>query len=345
MTIDTVLSDVRHGVGRITLNAPRVINALDHPMIHAVYSRLRAWETDDDVRTVLIDGAGERGLCAGGNIREVYDSAGGDGSAALALWREEYRMNDLIGRYAKPVVALMHGLVLGGGVGISGHASLRVVTENSRVGMPEVVIGLVPDVGGTWLLSRAPGELGTHLAMTGLQAGPADAIRCGLADVHVPRSALAAIRESAAPADTVAELATAPAPGELAAQQSWIDQCYQGDSASDIVSRLAAGEVEAARRTAEVILSRSPTAVAVTLAAMRRARRSESLAAVLDMDYRTMGASLTRADLVEGVRAQIVDKDRNPRWRPATLAEVSQAEIERHFASRGDDELGLAESV
>ena len=186
----------RGDLGLITLQRPRSINALNLPMIEVLHRTLAEWNDDPGVAAVIIDGAGERGLCAGGDIKGMYESARGDHTYAHALWRLEYRMNAQIAHYPKPIFAFMHGIVLGGGVGVSAHASNRIVTGNARVGMPEVTIGMVPDVGATWLLSHAPGELGTHLALTGVSIGPADAILCGLADVHVPDEALAALRES-----------------------------------------------------------------------------------------------------------------------------------------------------
>ncbi|MGY0020552.1 enoyl-CoA hydratase/isomerase family protein [Streptomyces sp. cg35] len=337
-----------HREGRaahLVLNRPRALNALNHDMVRLIDQALTSWEDDDTVGTVVITGAGERGLCAGGDIRAVHDDArDGDGTASAAFWRDEYHLNARIARYPKPYVAVMDGIVMGGGVGVSAHGGVRVVTERSRVAMPETGIGFVPDVGGTYLLTRAPGETGTRLALTGEHIGAADALLCGLADHYVPSAALPAL---------LAELATAPvrdalarhelpAPqGELTAQRDWTDTCFAADTVEEIVDRLLGHGDPAAKETAEVLLSRSPTAVKVTLAAMRRARALDSLESVLDQEYRVSCAALSGPDLVEGVRAQVIDKDRRPRWSPRTLAEVTDADVARHFAPLGARELGL----
>ncbi len=199
MTVPTGTADVllrtEGRAGFVTLNRPRALNALTHAMVLAVDEALTAWEHDPAVETVVIDGAGERGLCAGGDIRAIHDDARAGGTASAAFWRDEYRLNARIARYPKPYVALMDGIVMGGGVGISAHGSHRVVTERSRVAMPETGIGFVPDVGGTYLLGRAPGELGTHLALTGTPVGAADAILAGLADRYVPAAGLPALAD------------------------------------------------------------------------------------------------------------------------------------------------------
>ncbi|MFI8962982.1 enoyl-CoA hydratase/isomerase family protein [Streptomyces sp. NPDC053493] len=330
--------------GLLTLNRPRAINALTHAMVRTIDEALTAWEKDPAVTTVVIRGAGERGLCAGGDIRAIHDDARAGGTATVDFWRDEYRLNARIARLAKPYVAFMDGIVMGGGVGVSGHGSVRVVTERSRVAMPETGIGFVPDVGGTWLLGRAPGELGTHLALTGAQAGAADAILAGLADHHVPSADLPALadaltREPAA--EAVARFARPAPAGELAAHRAWIDDCYAADTVEEIVGRLTDSGVPEAKETAGVLLTRSPTALKATLAAIRRARTLDSLEAALNMEFRLSCAALTSPDLPEGIRAQVVDKDRDPHWTPATLAEVTPEDTERWFAPRAEGELGL----
>lgn len=237
---------------------------------------------------------------------------------------------------------------MGGGVGVSAHGSLRIVTERSRIAMPETGIGFVPDVGGTYLLGAAPGELGTHLALTGDAIGAADALLCGLADRFVPSGDLPALVTALdtcpTPEAVVATVAhhAGPAPaGELAGHRDWIDTCYAADTVEEIVERLDGCGVPAAKQAAATILAKSPTALKVTLTAIRRARRLESLEAVLDQEYRVSSTAFVGPDLVEGVRAQIVEKDRNPRWSPAALADVTDEDVARHFAPLGDGELGL----
>ncbi|WP_062643497.1 enoyl-CoA hydratase/isomerase family protein [Streptomyces maremycinicus] len=338
-----------HTTGRaahITLNRPRAINALNHTMVRRIDAALTAWERDPAVGTVVLSGAGERGLCAGGDIRAVHDDArDGDGTAAAAFWRDEYHLNARIARYPKPYVALMDGIVMGGGVGVSAHGGVRVVTERSRIAMPETGIGFVPDVGGTHLLARAPGELGTHLALTGAQIGAADAVACGLADHYVPSASLRQLADDLAgrPVREALDRHVRPLPeGELAGRRAWIDACYAADTVEEIVRRLSDHGDPAAKETAEILLTRSPTALKVTLAALRRARRIGSLERVLEQEYRVSCAALSTADLVEGIRAQVIDKDRDPRWSPATLAEVTAADVERFFAPLGERELALA---
>ncbi|MET8508426.1 enoyl-CoA hydratase/isomerase family protein [Streptomyces sp. NPDC004787] len=339
-----VLVHTEGRAGFLTLNRPRAINALTHGMVRRIDEALTAWADDPAIGTVVLGGAGERGLCAGGDIRAIHADAVAGGSASLAFWRDEYRLNARIARYPKPFVALMDGIVMGGGVGLSGHASVRVVTERSRVAMPETGIGLVPDVGGTWLLGRAPGELGTHLALTGTPVGAADALLTGLADHHVPAAELPALTAALAEEDAAAVLArfARPAPeGELAARRDWIDACYGAGTVEEIVQRLTDSGVPEAKETATLLLTRSPTALKATLAAVRRARALDSLEAALTMEFRLSSAALRSPDLVEGIRAQVVDKDRNPRWNPPTLAGVTPEDTARWFAPAEGGDLDL----
>ncbi|MDR6975895.1 enoyl-CoA hydratase [Streptomyces sp. 3330] len=342
---DPVLLHTTGRAAHITLNRPRAINALNHTMVRRVDAALTAWERDPAVETVVLSGAGERGLCAGGDIRAVHDDArDGDGTASAAFWRDEYHLNARIARYPKPYVALMDGIVMGGGVGVSAHGSVRVVTERSRIAMPETGIGFVPDVGGTYLLARAPGELGTHLALTGAQIGAGDAVACGLADHCVPSRSLPDLLADLAvlPVGDALERHVRPLPeGELAGRREWIDACYAAGTVEEIVRRLCAHGDPAAKETAEILLAKSPTALKVTLAAVRRARRLGSLERALEQEFRVSCAALTTPDLVEGIRAQVIDKDRAPCWSPATLDEVSAADVERFFAPLGERELGL----
>ncbi|MEU8824875.1 enoyl-CoA hydratase/isomerase family protein [Streptomyces sp. NPDC048636] len=343
---DSVLLRTEGRAAHVTLNRPRALNALTHAMVCRIEEALTAWESDPAVETVVLTGAGERGLCAGGDIRAIHqDARDGDGTASAAFWRDEYRLNARIARYPKPYVAVMDGIVMGGGVGVSAHAGVRVVTERTRIAMPETGIGFIPDVGGTYLLALAPGELGTHLALTGAQAGAGDALVCGLADHFVPSDALPRLIEDLADTpvhEALARHVAQPPPGELTAHRDWIDPCYAADTAEEIVRRLLAADDPAAKETAATLLAKSPTAVKVTLAALRRAPGLGPLERVLDQEYRVSCAALAAPDLVEGIRAQVIDKDRMPRWSPATLDEVSEADVERFFTPLGERELGLA---
>lgn len=342
---ETVLVRREGRVGRLTLNRPRALNALTHAMVSRLDAALTEWEGDPSVRTVLIDGAGERGLCAGGDIRAIYEDARTGGTASPAFWRDEYRLNARIARLPGPYVAFMDGIVMGGGVGVSAHGNVRIVTERSQVAMPETGIGLVPDVGGTYLLSRAPGELGTHLALTGAAVGAADAILCGLADHCVPSGRLPGLAAELASTDVpvaVRRHATAPPEGELAADREWIDACYAADSVEEIVDRLFACGHHAAKQAAETILTKSPTALKATLAALRTARESATLEEVLEAEYRASCAALRTPDLVEGIRAQVIDKDRMPRWQPGDLELVTEKDVARFSAAPPGGDLGPA---
>ncbi len=356
MSEPEVLIETRDGLGLITLNRPKSINALNHGMALAITKALREWADDEAVRTVVVTGAGERGLCAGGDIVAIHADAtaargrgaGADADSPTGLfWRDEYILNALIGSYPKPYVVVMDGIVMGGGVGLSGHGSHRIVTERSKIGMPEVGIGFVPDVGGTYLLSRAPGELGTHVALTTARMGAGDAIAAGFADYYIASGDLAALLETlrTEPADiAIAKFATDAPESALVAQQSWIDSCYGADSVEEIVARLRAEGSPAAAAAAEDILGKSPVALKVTLRSLRAARALPNLEAVLDEEYRVSVAALASHDLVEGIRAQVIDKDRRPRWNPATLADVTAAQVDAYFAELGDRELGLSTS-
>ncbi|MEU5836960.1 enoyl-CoA hydratase/isomerase family protein [Streptomyces diacarni] len=332
-------------VGRLLLNRPHALNSLDGEMIRRIAEALDAWEHDPEVAAVVLGGAGERGLCAGADIRAIHDDVRrGGGAESARFWAEEYRLNARIARYPKPYVALMDGVVMGGGVGLSAHGGVRVVTERAKVAMPETTIGFVPDVGGTWLLSRAPGELGTHLALTAGTVGAGDALLCGLADHFVPADRLgsfAAALAQAAPAQALEEFAESAPEGTLAGHRAWIDPCYGADDVAEILHRLRSSGTTAAKEAAVAIEGKSPTSLKVTLAALRRARGLSSLEEALDQEYRTSVAALSSPDLTEGVRAQIIDKDRRPRWSPGTLDEVGEAEVARHFAAAPGGDLGL----
>jgi enoyl-CoA hydratase len=340
---DEILTDVDGSVGFLTLNRPKAINSLTHSMVNEMHKVLTAWDHDDDVRAVVVDGAGERGLCAGGDIVAIYHSARGDGTEAREFWYDEYLLNGYIGRYPKPYVALMDGIVMGGGVGVSAHGSVRVVTETTKMAMPEVGIGFVPDVGGTYLLSRAPGLLGLHAALSGAPFGGPDAIAMGFADHYVPHDRLDDFKQAVASDGIDAALAAhkveSPA-SELLAQRDWIDECYAGETVMDILAALRGHDAGPANDTANLIAGRSPISLSVALEAVRRAAKLDTLEDVLRQEYRTAYGSLRSHDLVEGIRAQVIDKDRNPKWSPASLAAVTTADVEAYFAP-ADRELEL----
>jgi len=344
---DEVLFERRRRLGVATLNRPKAVNALTAGMAAAMLEQLTLWSQDDAVAAVLVRGAGDRGLCAGGDIVAIYRDILDGGDATADFWAVEYRLNLLISEYPKPYVAFMDGLVLGGGVGISAHGSVRIVTERTRTGMPETTIGFAPDVGGTLLLSRSPGETGTHAALTGAHLNGADALFLGLADHFVPSERLPELAAAleAEPVETaVARFAEPAPPSVLTAQQEWIDACYFGDGAEEILGRLRASGGEAAD-AADTIEAKSPTAVKVALESLRRVRGlgpERALERALEQEYRVGLHFLAGPDFREGIRAQVVDKDRDPRWKPPTLAEVTREDVEGYFAPLGERELKLS---
>ncbi len=337
---DEVLIRVDGSVGLLTLNRPKAINSLTHNMVNLIDRALAQWADDPAVTAVVLAGAGERGLCAGGDVVAVYDSARAGGQDAREFWFDEYRLDAKIGRYPKPYISLMDGIVMGGGVGVSAHGSVRVVTETSKIAMPEVGIGFIPDVGGTYLLSRAPGLLGLHAALTGAPFSGADAIAIGFADHYVPHAALeaftAAVVGEGVEAAVRAYEAEPPA-SQLLTQRHWIDECYSGQTVADVVAALREHDEAAANDAANLIASRSPVAASVALAAIRRAAKLPTLEDVLVQEYRVSCGSLRSHDLVEGIRAQIVDKDRNPKWSPPSLAAVTEQDVEDYFAPADPD--------
>lgn len=337
----SVLVRAEGGLGRLTLNRPRAINALDLGMIRELTAALDAWEGDPDVQAVLLDGQGERGFCAGGDVRTLHQQiVGGDPEATGEFFRSEYTLNARIAEYPKPVIALADGITMGGGIGLAGHARVRVVTERSKLAMPETRIGFTPDVGGTWLLGRAPGRVGEYLGLTGATMGAADAVYAGFADVIVASERLGELREALMlrqaqrpSGDDVAErverflsLSTggaATGTSSLEAARDWIDDAFSADTVAEVVERLHARPEPEARATADTLAELSPTALAVTLAAVRRARELPSLRDALEQEYGlVMWFATSQPDLVEGIRAQLIDKDRDPHWQPATIAEL-----------------------
>jgi enoyl-CoA hydratase len=337
---DQILTRAENGVRFLILNRPKAINSLTHSMVTTMHSVLREWEDDDGVRAVVIEGAGERGLCAGGDIVAIYHSARADGAEARQFWYDEYALNGYIARYPKPYVALMDGIVMGGGVGVGVHGSTRVVTDTSQVAMPEVGIGFVPDVGGTYYLSRAPGNLGLHAALTGAPFSGSDAIAMGFADHYVPHAAIGDFAQAIV-ADGIdaalARHAVAPPSSALVAQRGWIDDCFAGETVEDIVGALRGHDAGPANDAANLIATRSPTSLCVALEAIRRAAKLETVEDVLRQEYRVSCGTLRSHDLVEGIRAQVIDKDRNPKWSPASLSEVTAADVEAFFTPVEND--------
>jgi enoyl-CoA hydratase len=339
----TVLARVEGRVGRLTLNRPEAINALDLSVVVALQEALDRWAIDPDVDSVVLDGAGDRGLCAGGDIVSIYQDTVAGGSAGREFFRAEYTLNATIGRFPKPYVAIMDGIVMGGGVGVSAHGNVRVVTERTIVSMPETGIGFVPDVGGTYLLSRAPGEIGTHLGLTAGRMTGTDAIALGFADHFVPSESIdgfitAIVLYGVAAALT--RFTAGPGPSPLVAQRNWIDEAYAAATVEQILERLERHTEPEAHAAADALRAKSPVAVKATLHALRMAREAPTLEAALNTDFRTASHALRTHDMVEGIRAQVVEKDRNPKWSPACLADVDESLVAAYFAPV-PHELGL----
>lgn len=326
-----ISATVADGVGHVTLDRPQAINALSYEMVRELTAVFDAWRSDSEVGVVVLDGAGDRGFCAGGDIRELYGYAtnGGHGEAR-DFFRTEYRLDAAIARYPKPVVAIMDGITMGGGIGLSGHAAIRVVTERSRLAMPETRIGFTPDVGGTWLLASAPGEIGVHLALNSRTMSAADALYAGFADSYVPSrdlphllQALAERADPGSPAEIVMLFdETPPEASALALARDWIDACYSAPTVAEIIARLRAHGHPDAAAAADELATLSPTAMTVTLESVRRARTLPNLEAALEQEFRAVSWFLEQHDLHEGIRAQVIDKDRNPAWNPAALHDL-----------------------
>lgn len=333
----------REGVaGILRLNRPKAINALTLEMTREIVTALDAFESDPDVSLVVLEGAGERGLCAGGDIRGLYDSARTGGDLGPVFWREEYILNARIPKFSKPYVAYMDGLVMGGGVGLSAHGVHRIVNEKTKISMPEVGLGFFPDVGGTWLLSRAPGEIGTYYALTGTPMNGADAIYTGIADVMIASADWSALREDLtkaplrAKSDDVRKILTqyaVPNPSTpIAQQRDVIDRLFAHDTMEPIVAALESDTSEFARATIKSLSDKSPTSLKVTLKLLRLARSSKSLEECLNREYDAALEVFVSAEFIEGVRAAIIDKDRNPKWAPARLMDVTPDIVERYLA-------------
>jgi enoyl-CoA hydratase len=345
MSETDVITGTCGSLGRIRLNRPKAINALTLPMIQHIQAALDAYETDPALSAVLISGEGERGLCAGGDIRALYDH--GRSGFGAEFFTHEYRMNAHIAAYKKPYVALMDGITMGGGVGISAHGAIRVVTERTRLAMPETGIGFFPDVGGTWLLGQAHGEIGTFLGLTGESFGGADAIYAGLADHFVNSSNIPALIEAleALPAGADVEAVNSVVQGfsievtpPLAAHRTDIDLAFAYDTVEDIIAALHdSAATEFAKTTLDVLARKSPTSMKVTLRLLRLGRASASLKECLQREFDASHAVLASAEFYEGVRAAVVDKDRNPKWSPATVEAVTPALVDSYFKHTGPD--------
>ncbi len=331
-------------IGRITLNRPKALNALTHGMCLAMIEALQAWRDDDAVQAVVVDGAGEKGFCAGGDILKLHDSGKAGNDDAWLFWRDEYRLNTLIHEYPKPYIALMDGIVMGGGVGVSVHGSHRVAGDKTMFAMPETGIGFHPDVGGAWFLPRLGGEIGTWMGLTGARLKAPDCIAAGLATHYCPSAQNEALIAALESTDLTAEdslevlleeFSGDPGDSDLALTRTLIDAAFTGDSVEAMLARMIEAGDAWSLKQVKILSSKSPTALKLTLAALR-AGADLSFEGVMRQDLRLSAWCLTGKDFYEGVRAVIIDKDNAPIWSPACLAEVDDLAIAAAFAPLDD---------
>ena len=312
-------------IGQITLQRPEALNAVTYDMVLAIEAALDGWRDDERVACVLIDAEGHKAFSAGGDLQIMYDTAfKGDFEPGRTFWRDEYRLNAKIAAYPKPYVALCQGFTMGGGVGVSLHGSHRVVGESSKIAMPECAIGLAPDVGGTLLLARAPGRLGEYLGVTGFRMNASDAILAGFADYFVPEAEWPGLTEALIETgdwSAIAALAQDPDDGPLMAMQAQVDACFGAESLTGILASLPGDDWGTA--TAKAIRGGSPLSASCTIELVRRARKSDDIRSALQQEYRFTARSASEGDFVEGIRAAIIDKDRNPRWRHSSVEDVT----------------------
>jgi enoyl-CoA hydratase len=339
--LDAVIIGRQGSLGRIRLNRPKALNSLTLEMVRAIAQALDNFERDPLVAAVLLTGEGERGLCAGGDIRAMWESGKAKDGLAETFWREEYRLNARINRYSKPYVAVMDGIVMGGGVGVSVYAGHRVVTERTRFAMPETGIGFFPDIGASWFLTRQPGELGTYIALSGEMLGAADVIAADLADIHVPSArlldlvdALASLPPGASRAQISSQISAfsdVPQLGKLGLERSLIDRLFTFNRIEDILAALEHDGSEFARETAATLRTKSPLSLNVTLRLLRLGRQTRTLEDCLEREFVATYAVLESHDFYEGVRAAVIDKDRNPHWRPSLLSDVTVDQVAAYF--------------
>ncbi|MGI9424765.1 MAG: enoyl-CoA hydratase/isomerase family protein [Hyphomicrobiaceae bacterium] len=349
-TTDLIVRKVGRA-GRITLNRPKALNALTYDQTLAIERTIDSWSDDPEVQLIILDGTGERALCAGGDVLALYEKRDDGGDFAAQFWRDEYRLNAKIGRYPKPFIAIMDGIVMGGGIGLSGHASHRIVTERSALAMPETGIGLVPDVGGMWLLANAPGHLGEYLGLLGERMAAGDAIYAGFADTFVSAERVEElIAELVDPAGDpigvcIASLAEAPPSVVHAARQDEIDLIFGRETLEAVVEGLTSSQSDWAATALKTLGARSPLALKLTLAAVRRARQFKSLEEALNLEYRLTCRLFVHGEFIEGIRALLIDKDKTPKWRPGAIESVSAEMVDRFLAPLTErEELGLEPS-
>ena len=344
MSEPEILFEKRGRMGLVTLNRPRALNALTHNMALLLEKQLDAWRDDDGIGHVVVRGAGAKAFCAGGDIRHIYEQGLAGDPHQIDFFRDEYRLNAKIKHYPKPYVALIDGIVMGGGVGVSVHGSHRVAGEGIGFAMPEVGIGFFPDVGGTYFLPRMPGETGLYCGLTGARLKQADALWSGVATHAAASAAFADLTDALAEAgsvDTVlADFAVDPGESPLGHQHVMIDAAFGAGSVGEILHRLdsAAGEAaDWAAKTATTIRKKSPTSVEIAYHQLRRGAKLD-FDACMRLEFRIVSRILKGHDFYEGIRATIIDKDGQPRWHPADFDEIESLDIDAHFAPLDDED-------
>lgn len=339
-----ILFEVRGPVGVVTLNRPKVLNALTYNMVKLLHPQLQAWADDDAVKMVVVQAAGEKAFCAGGDIRVLHDQGIAGSPEVINFYRDEYRLNRYIKRYPKPYVALMSGINMGGGVGVSIHGSHRIASERLLFAMPETGIGLFPDVGGTYFLPRCPGEIGMYLGLTGARLKAADAIYAGIADAFVPADRHAALLERLVAGEgldaAIAAEAQDPGDPSLLAHREMIDRCFSASTLDGILSALEAEDEEWANNVASTIRAKSPLSSLVTYEQIRAGANLE-FEDCMALEFRLTNRFMRAPDFYEGVRAVVIDKDQSPKWQPAALELVSAAQVGDYFSSLGENELSF----
>ena len=338
------LFEMSGSLGVITLNRPEALNALTLGMAHAIEAKLLEWRGDSAVKSVAIRGAG-RAFCAGGDIRALYDRGLAGDDYPYRFYHDEYRLNSLIKHYPKPYIALLDGIVMGGGVGVSVHGAHRIVSENLRFAMPETGIGLFPDVGGAFFLSRCPGQLGVFLALTGTRISAADAIFCGIGTAFVPAGKFNDLQTALSASGNVdaiiAEFSQSPPEQPpLAKRRAQIDRIFAHNTAEQIITALAREDDPWAAQIRATILSKSPISSKVALRQLREGAKL-GFNDCMKMEYRLANRFIEGRDFYEGVRATVIDKGQTPQWSPATLGEISDADVDAYFAPLQRPELNL----
>ncbi|ASJ72889.1 enoyl-CoA hydratase/isomerase family protein [Granulosicoccus antarcticus] len=320
-------------VGRLTLCRPKALNALSHEMALTIEAALLEWQTDDDISLVLIDAEGEKAFCAGGDVATLYHQGkAGDVESGRQFWRDEYRLNTLIDGYAKPYVAVMDGITMGGGIGISAHGSHRIVTERSSLALPECSIGLVPDVGASHLLSQAPGHLGEFLALTGERLNASDALFVGFADYHVPVERLGALKDALIESGDVSVLDSfheSAARSVLVDRESEINRVFGAQTLVGVMESLEQLEDEWAQSAAKKIGYSSPLSLLLAFDLVRQSRSVPGIEPALTREYRFVSRAMEYGDILEGIRAALIDRDRQPNWKHASISAVPQALIDQ----------------